>query len=69
MQQADTNLYWLSEINPFTHAVELIRFALYERLNAVSALIVTAYLAVFMTLAVIGYDPGRGLIARRAGAE
>jgi ABC-2 type transport system permease protein len=69
MQQADTHLYWLSEINPFTHAVELIRFALYERFNAPSALIVAAYLAVFMALAVIGYDPGRGLIARRAGGE
>jgi len=67
MQQADTKLYWLSEANPFTHAVELIRFALYERFNAVSALVVCAYLAGFMALAVIGYDPGRGLIARRGG--
>jgi ABC-2 type transport system permease protein len=67
MQQADTKLYWLSEANPFTHAVELIRFALYERFNALSALVVCAYLAGFMALAVIGYDPGRGLIARRGG--
>jgi ABC-2 type transport system permease protein len=69
MQQADTKLYWLSEANPFTHAVELIRFALYERFNATSALVVCAYLALFMALAVIGYDPGRGLIARRGGGE
>jgi ABC-2 type transport system permease protein len=67
MQQADTKLYWLSEANPFTHAVELIRFALYERFNATSALVVCAYLAGFMALAVIGYDPGRGLMARKGG--
>jgi len=67
MQQADTKLYWLSEANPFTHAVELIRFALYERFNATSALVVCAYLAAFMALAIIGYDPGRGLMARKGG--
>ncbi len=69
MQQADTKLFWLSEANPFTHAVELIRFALYERFNMISALVVCAYLAIFMALAIVGYDPGRGLLARRGGGE
>lgn len=69
MQQADTKLYWLSEANPFTHAVEIIRFALYEKFNPISALVVAAYLLLFMALAIIGYDPGRGLIARRGGGE
>jgi ABC-2 type transport system permease protein len=67
--QASPTIYWLSEINPFTHAVELIRFALYDRFNLVSAAIVTGYLALFMVLALIGYDPGRGLIARRGGGD
>jgi ABC-2 type transport system permease protein len=69
VQQASPVIYWLSQINPFTHAVELIRFALYDEFNGVSALIVTSYLALFMIAAVIGYDPGRGLIARRGGGE
>ena len=69
MQQASQTLYWLAEANPFTHAVELIRFALYDRLNPVSALVVCAYLAVFMAAAIVGYDPGRGFLARRGGGE
>ena len=67
MQQASPTLYWLAQVNPFTHAVELIRFALYDRLNPVAALVVCGYLVVFMVAAVIGYDPGRGLLARRGG--
>jgi ABC-2 type transport system permease protein len=62
-------LWWVCQINPFTSATELIRFALYEDFNAQAAAILLAYLAMFMALAIIGYDPGRGLIARRATAE
>ena len=69
MQQASLPLYWISEFNPFTHAVELIRFALYDSFDPVSALVVCAYLALFMGLAIIGYDPGRGLLARRGGGD
>jgi ABC-2 type transport system permease protein len=65
MQQASLPIYWLAQCNPFTHAVELIRFALYDSFNPVSALVVCAYLALFMAAAIIGYDPGRGLLARR----
>jgi ABC-2 type transport system permease protein len=69
MQQASLPLYWAAQANPFTHAVELIRFALYDRLDPVSALVLCAYTALFMALAIIGYDPGRGLLARRGGGE
>jgi ABC-2 type transport system permease protein len=69
VKEASPTVYWISEVNPFTHATELIRFALYNEFNAVSAAVVLAYLVVFLTAAVIGYDPGRGLMARRAGAE
>jgi ABC-2 type transport system permease protein len=53
-------------MNPFTHAVELIRFALYGRLEPVSAVVLVATTAVFLILAVYGYDPAKGLMARRA---
>ena len=69
VQQASAPIYWASQINPFSHAVELIRFALYERLNVTSAAIVCVYLAVFMVAAVIGYDPARGLLFKRGNAE
>ncbi len=69
VQQASPPIYWASQINPFTHAVELIRFALYERFNAAAAIVVCLYLALFMAAAIIGYDPGRGLLARRGSGE
>ncbi len=69
MQQASQTLYTAAELNPFTHAVELIRFALYQSFNPHAALALGAYTALFMGLAVIGYDPGRGLLARRGGGE
>ncbi|MCL5776892.1 ABC transporter permease [Limibaculum sp. FT325] len=52
-------------INPFTHAVELIRFALHGELNPGALGWVVAALAVFGLLAAWGYDPARGLINRR----
>jgi ABC-2 type transport system permease protein len=55
---------WLAQVNPFTHAVELIRFALYGRLDATAAVVVVACGVVFFLFAVLGYDPQRGLIRR-----
>src|SRR5499426_4198733 len=40
-------VYQLARWNPFTHAVELIRFALYGQPNGVAATVVLATLAVF----------------------
>jgi ABC-2 type transport system permease protein len=68
VQEASLPLYDLCSINPFTHAVELIRFALYLEFNAEAAAVVIAATLVFMGLAIYGYDPARGLIARRAAA-
>jgi ABC-2 type transport system permease protein len=69
VKEASLTLYYLCQVNPFTHAIELIRFALYEQFDAQSAAVVLASLLVFMGLAIYGYDPARGLIARRAAAE
>ncbi len=66
VKEASLLLYDICEMNPFTHAVELIRFALYGQLEPVSAVVLVATTAVFLTLAVYGYDPAKGLMARRA---
>jgi ABC-2 type transport system permease protein len=66
VKEASLILYDICEINPFTHAVELIRFALYAQLEPVSAVVLVATTAIFLTLAVYGYDPAKGLMARRA---
>jgi ABC-2 type transport system permease protein len=60
-------LYRIYSVNPFTHAVELIRFSMYGQFNLVSAAVVGGFFLVFMALAVWGYDPGRGMIAKRGG--
>jgi ABC-2 type transport system permease protein len=66
VKEASLWLYYVCEANPFTHAVELIRFALYGKLEPVSAVVLVATTAVFLTLAVYGYDPAKGLMQRRA---
>jgi ABC-2 type transport system permease protein len=57
-------LHRLAAINPFSHAVELIRFALYGRVEWISLAVVSGALLVFFCLAVWGYDPQRGLLRR-----
>ena len=65
--EASPLLYDVCQANPFTHATELIRFALYGKINWVSLAVVSGFLAVFMTGAILAYDPSRGFIARRGG--
>jgi len=62
-------LYYVSAANPFTYAVELIRFALYGEFNAVSAAVVVGATVVFFAAAVIGYDPQRGMLRRAPQAQ
>lgn len=69
VKEASLTLFYICWANPFTHAVELVRFALYEKFDPLSAAMVVLALVVFMALAIYGYDPGRGLIVRRAGGE
>ena len=57
-------VYAIATYNPFTHVVELVRFALYGQFNGLSFVVVAGVLAVVFALAVWGYDPQRGLIKR-----
>jgi ABC-2 type transport system permease protein len=61
---------WLAnvcELNPFTHAVELIRFAFWGKIEPVSLAVVAGCAALFLVAAVIAYDPARGMLTRRGG--
>jgi len=69
VKESSLFLWWVCQLNPFTSATELIRFALYGRVDWLSAAVVIGCTMAFMAAAVVGYDPGRGLMARRAGAE
>ena len=65
VKESSLLLYYVCQMNPFTHAVELIRFSLYGQFEPVSAAVLGAATVVFLTLAVYGYDPAKGLMARR----
>ena len=67
VQEASPLLYDVCRMNPFTHATELIRFALYAKINWESLAVVCGSLAVFMVGAILAYDPSRGFVARRGG--
>jgi ABC-2 type transport system permease protein len=62
-------LYYVSLANPFTYAVELIRFALYGSFEPVAALVVVGTTVLFFLLAVLGYDPQRGMLRRMTRAQ
>jgi len=61
-------IYWVSLFNPFTHAVELVRFSAYGKFNGISLVVVCATAIVSFLIAAIAYDPQRGLIRRRQPA-
>jgi len=65
IKESSPALYYLCQFNPFTHAVELIRFALYLQVNWLSLAVVAVCTATIMLGAVMAYDPARGLLARR----
>jgi ABC-2 type transport system permease protein len=60
-------IHVLATWNPFTHAVEAVRFALYGQWSPQSLAIVAGCLAAFFTLAAWGYDPQRGMLKRSGG--
>ncbi len=66
MAESSTLLRDICAANPFTHAVELIRFALYERMNLEALGWVGLTFALFMALALWGFDPARGMLTRKA---
>jgi ABC-2 type transport system permease protein len=69
IREASELLYIICLANPFTHAIELVRFALYLSFNPVSFAVVAGTLIVFFVASVLAYDPGRGIMARRGGPK
>ncbi len=65
MAESSVLLRDICAVNPFTHAVELIRFALYAEVNGPALGWTLLALTVFMALALWGYNPARGLIRRK----
>jgi ABC-2 type transport system permease protein len=57
MREASEIIYYICAFNPFTHAVELIRFALYEQFNVQAFWITLIATIVITSLAFISYQP------------
>ena len=62
-------VYQIARFNPFTHAVEWMRFALYGKDAGFSPYVVLGMLLLCFALASWGYDPQRGFgaLAKRPG--
>ncbi len=59
-------LYLVAQYNPFSQAVELIRFALYGQLNQYALIYTASAFVIFMILAILGYNPSKGMMMRKA---
>lgn len=62
MRESSEWLYWLCALNPFTHAVELVRFALYQQFNLTALLVCLGLWLVFSLAAVLTFNPQRAAI-------
>ena len=68
MQNAGAEwIYQVSSFNPFTHAVEALRYALYGKIAPLSLAVVVISSLVFYLVAAAGYDPQRGLVKSGRG--
>ncbi|MEP5761518.1 MAG: ABC transporter permease [Litoreibacter sp.] len=65
MAESSELLHMICSLNPFTHAVELIRFALYVDFNGLALLWALLTTAVFTFAALWGYNPARSGLAKR----
>jgi ABC-2 type transport system permease protein len=67
----ESGAWWihaLAQWNPFTHAVEAMRFASVGQWHSGSAAVVLGCMAVFFVLALWGYDPQRGWMKQKGAA-
>jgi ABC-2 type transport system permease protein len=67
LRETSVMLHNIAAANPFTHAVELIRFALYGQVNWLSLAVVVGCGAAFLGAAIYAYAPSKGLFGRRGG--
>jgi ABC-2 type transport system permease protein len=65
MKESSEFLYLLAEYNPFSQAVELIRFALYGQFNSFAFAYTTGAFVLFMAAAIAGYNPSKGMMTRK----
>ena len=65
IEESSRWLPYVCQANPFTWAVEFLRFSLYGSFNQTACLVLAGCLVVFVLLAVRGYDPSKRLITKK----
>ena len=55
---------WVAQVNPFTHVVEMVRFALHGQVAWANIGAVLAFAVIAFAVAARGYDPQRGALGR-----
>ncbi len=65
LKESSVLLHHLAQYNPFSQAVEAIRFALYEQTNLNALAYTLVSFLVFMLVAIAGYNPSKGMMARK----
>ena len=65
IREGSVEVWTIASVNPFTHCVELIRFALYLKVDWLALTVVSGCTVLFLAAAIIAYNPSRGLIRRR----
>jgi ABC-2 type transport system permease protein len=65
MAESSELLHAICAVNPFTHAVELIRFALYLQFNWMALIWTVLAASIFAAAALWGYNPARTGIRRK----
>jgi len=68
IKESSALLHELAYYNPFSQAVELIRFALYGQFNQFAFLYTLAAFVIFMAAAIVGYNPGKGMMTKKGSA-
>ncbi len=68
MKESSQLLHELAFYNPFSQAVELIRFALYGEFNQFAFVYTLCAFIMFMTVAVLGYNPSKGMMMKKRGS-
>ena len=65
IRESSELLYRICQANPFTHAVELVRHALYGQFQWTYIAIVAAITACFLAISFYAYNPSKGLVPLR----
>ena len=58
-------LFVVCKFNPFTYAVEIIRFSMYSQINLNYSLGIIIFTILFLIFSIMGYDPTRSFIQKK----